>query len=337
MSKKEKVPSTPESRAQKLARKAEKKKIFGKTFETAFALFLSFALVYSVCYISFHPTASVTAGTSVNTNTNSSGNNSSGSSGSSGSSSSGSSESTTAPTGSSDGNTNSDNDASTASPNELSASSSAADVVNYFNTAINKVKPNAKQITLNKEVNSQTSDISGSIPSMFTGLVNSAISANMGEKDLSSLEPSAVNATTTEAKNTMFPVENQSWSSKLTADDIESKNVTDNGSSYEITLKIKADEASSATAAGNGHGGKVFSVISPNIILENAEKFKLSSLIKDCKTGTTNGVVKVTVDKATGNVTNANYYFDWTLDVTIIGGLNVKVGFGIEKDFTIAW
>lgn len=79
----------------------------------------------------------------------------------------------------------------------------------------------------------------------------------------------------------MFPVENESWSSKLTADDVESKEVVDNGSSYVITLYIKADEPSTDTAHGNGHNGKVFSVVMPSIVTDNAGG--AAKIIKDVK------------------------------------------------------
>ena len=70
MSKKEKIPSTPEMRAQKLARSAEKRKIFGKTFEKAFGIMLALLLVYSVCSIAFKP-ATATVAPSAGTQTSS--------------------------------------------------------------------------------------------------------------------------------------------------------------------------------------------------------------------------------------------------------------------------
>lgn len=333
MSKKEKIPSTPEMRAQKLARSAEKRKIFGKTFEKAFGIMLALLLVYSVCSIAFKPaTASVATNAGAQTSSSgSSGSSSSGSSssGSASSSSSGSASSDNAASASSDnGSSASQSDA--AAPTELSASSSVEDVVNYFNKAINNVKPNAKEVTLTKETNSQAGNISGDLPKTLTSMADSLVSANMGDKDLSSVSP----ATSVEDKNAMFPVENESWSSKLTADDIESKEVVDNGSSYVITLYIKADEPSTDTAHGNGHNGKVFSVVMPSIVTDNAGP--AASIIKDVKTGHSDGYVKVTVDKASGNVTEATYYFVWTLSLTALSK-NVSIPFGLEKDFTIAW
>lgn len=326
MSKQNKEPSTPESRAEKLANKQMLRKVFTSTFFKAFAICLAVLLIYSVCYIAFINPNSVGANT-VNpvsdTNTAESAvvqNNGN-------SASSGDASGDAAATG----------DTNAAAVTELSASSSQADILSYFNTAINKVKPNAKQVTLNYEKNSQATSITGSIPSFITGLVDKAIEANMGEKDLSSLDPGMVNATTVDQKNAMFPVENESWSSKLTTDNIKEATFTDNGNTYTITVKTKDDEPSEATAHGVGNNGQVMSVIMPSIVTVNAEKFGLSSAIKSVKTGHSDGTVKITVDKATGNVLTANYYFVWTLDASLAGGINAAVGFGLEKDFTIAW
>ena len=328
MSKKEKIPSTPEMRAQKLARRAEKRKIFGKTFEKAFGIMLALLLVYSVCSIAFKP-ATATVAPSAGTQTSSgssSGSSSSGSSSSGSASSSASSDN--AASASSDNSSAAQGNA--AAPTELSASSSVEDVVNYFNKAINNVKPNAKEVTLTKEKNSQAGSVSGDLPKTLTSMADSLIAANMGDKDVSTVSP----ATSVEDKNTMFPVENENWSSQLTADDIESKEVVDNGSSYVITLNIKADEPSTDTAHGNGHNGKVFSVVMPSIVTDNAGP--AASIIKDVKTGHSDGYVKITVDKASGNVTEATYYFVWTLSLTALSK-NVSIPFGLEKNFTIAW
>ena len=161
-------------------------------------------------------------------------------------------------------------------------------------------------------------------------MADSLIASNMGDKDVSTVSP----ATSVEDKNAMFPVENENWSSQLTADDIESKEVVDNGSSYVITLNIKADEPSTDTAHGNGHNGKIFSVVMPSIVTDNAGP--AASIIKDVKTGHSDGYVKITVDKASGNVTEATYYFVWTLSLTALSK-NVSIPFGLEKNFTIAW
>ena len=216
----------------------------------------------------------------------------------------------------------------------MTDTSSQADILAYFNTAINKVKPNAKQITLNSEVNRTAGGISGNLPGTLTSMADSLIADNMGPKDLSSLDPGLVNATTTEQKNAMFPVENESWSSKLTADDISSATYTEADGKYTITILVKEDAPSTDTAHGTGHNGKVFSVIMPSIVTDNAGP--AASLIKDVKTGHKDGKIVVTVDKETGNVETATYYFVWTLSLKALG-MEVSIPFGLEKNFTITW
>ena len=319
MSKKVKEPSTPESRAEKLAHKQMLRKAFTSTFFKAFAVCLSILLVYSIVYISLvNPSRlQMSAANGNNTAQNAvvPNNNTVSSNGSA--SADGSSDAAATPT-----------------VTELTDTSSQADILAYFNTAINKVKPNAKQITLNSEVNSTAGGISGNLPGTLTSMADGLIADNMGPKDLSSLDPGLVNATTTEQKNAMFPVENESWSSKLTADDISSATYTEADGKYTITILVKEDAPSTDTAHGTGHNGKAFSVIMPSIVTDNAGP--AASLIKDVKTGHKDGKIVVTVDKETGNVETATYDFVWTLSLKALG-MEVSIPFGLEKNFTITW
>ena len=319
MSKKVKEPSTPESRAEKLANQQMLRKAFTSTFFKAFAVCLSILLVYSIVYISLVNPSRLQMSAANGNNT---------------------AQNAVVPnnnTVSSDGSASSDGSsdaAATPTVTELTDTSSQADILAYFNTAINKVKPNAKQITLNSEVNRTAGGISGNLPGTLTSMADSLIADNMGPKDLSSLDPGLVNATTTEQKNAMFPVENESWSSKLTADDISSATYTEADGKYTITILVKEDAPSTDTAHGSGHNGKVFSVIMPSIVTDNAGP--AASLIKDVKTGHKDGKIVVTVDKETGNVETATYDFVWTLSLKALG-MEVSIPFGLQKDFTISW
>ncbi len=318
MSKKVKEPSTPESRAEKLAHKQMLRKAFTSTFFKAFAVCLSILLVYSIVYISLvNPSRLQMSAVDGNAAPNAVVPNNNNVSSDGSASSDGSSDAAATPT-----------------VTELTDTSSQADILAYFNTAINKVKPNAKQITLNSEVNSTAGGISGNLPGTLTSMADGLIADNMGPKDLSSLDPGLVNATTTDQKNAMFPVENESWSSKLTADDISSATYTEADGKYTITILVKEDAPSTDTAHGTGHNGKVFSVIMPSIVTDNAGP--AASLIKDVKTGHKDGKIVVTVDKETGNVETATYYFVWTLSLKALG-MEVSIPFGLEKNFTITW
>lgn len=318
MSKKNREPSTPESRAEKLANTQMLRKVFTGTFLKAFAVCLAVLLIYSVCYIAFinpssveantlNPVSSDAAQNAVVSNNSNSSNNADSSTGND-----------AAPAGEGD-----------AAVTELTASSSQADILGYFNTAINKVKSNSKSITLVKETNSQAGSISGNLPGTLTSMANSLISSNMGDK-----EGLPQTASSSSEKNAMFPVENESWSSKLSAEDISGATVSEADGKYTITITMKEDAPSTATAHGTGHHGKAFSIIMPSIVTDNAGP--AASLIKNVQTGHKDGKIVVTVDKATGNVLTANYYFVWTLSLEALGA-KISIPFGLEKQFTIAW
>lgn len=322
MSKKNREPSTPEMRAEKLANKQMLRKVFSSTFLKAFAICLAVLLIYSVCYIAFinpnsvdvntlNPVSDTNAAQNAVVSNNSSSSND----------------------GSGAGNDATPAGEGGAAVTELSASSSQADILGYFNTAINKVKPNAKTVTLTKETNSRAGDVTGKLPlGISTGMADSVISAFMGDKKAADMPAPA---TTVEAKNAMFPVENESWSSKLTEADIDSAACKEDNGVYTITIKVKEDPLSKDTAHGVGHNGKVFSVIQRGIVMDNIPSIA-KGILSDAETGHKDGVVTITVDKATGNVTSANYYFTWTLHV-MGSGLDANMVFGLEKQFTIAW
>lgn len=312
MSKNEKVPSTPEARAEKLANKQMLKRVFSKTFLKAFSICLAILLVFSVGYIAFVNPNSIQLNTLEPGNLTAQGAVSQNPDGSGGNASDGSAA------------------AQLPTVTELTASSSQEEILSYFNTAINKIKPSAKSVILKKEVNSQAGGISGNLPSSLTGLADSLISSNMGEKDVTAVSP----ATSESDKNAMFPVENESWSSKLQVEDISNATVAVSDTTYTITVLVKEDAPSTTTAHGTGHHGKAFSVIMPSIIMDNAGP--ASGIMKNVQTGHNDGKIAITVDKATGNVTSATYYFVWTLSLEALG-VQISIPFGLEKEFAIEW
>lgn len=312
MSSKNKAPSTPEARAEKLANKQMLRKVFTSTFFKAFAVCLAILLVCSIVYIAFinpnqievqmDESAAAQQGAVV---PNSNG--------------------TSTDTGAGD------TAAALPTVTELTASSTQEEILSYFNDAINKVKPGNCTVTLTKEANSTAGGIEGNLPSFLTSMADSLVAQNMGEKDVSATPPASTEAD----KNTIFPVENESWSSKLTAADISGATVADNGDTYTITINVLEDAPSADTAHNVGHMGKAFSVVMPSTIEANAGP--AASVISNVQTGHKDGRITVTVDKGTGNVLTANYYFVWTLSLTAASMVDVSIPFGLEKEFSIAW
>lgn len=209
------------------------------------------------------------------------------------------------------------------------APSTKAEILNYFNTAINKVKPNAKSVTQTLEKNYQAKSIDLGALGVAKGVVNPLIEKNMGVNK----DKTGVTATTAAEKNKIFPVENETWSSKLTLDDIKDAKIAEQGGTYTITITVKDDAPAETVKHGQGHHAKAFSVVMPQTIKDNAGG--ASGFLKDLKVGNSDGKIVVKVDKATGNVTSASYDFVWSLGVSMFGGITAY--FGIIQEFSIKW
>ena len=153
----------------------------------------------------------------------------------------------------------------------------------------------------------------------------------MGEKELTDEQKYL---DTYELRVKYFPIEGQDWSSRLTADNLENAVIADNGSTYTITLDIKDDEPSGDTVVGYGNHGKAFSLILPTLITDNAGA--ATKLLSDVKTGHSDGNIVAVIDKATGNLIKADYYFVCIMQLTALSK-NVDYRFGLLKKFSIEW
>ena len=207
--------------------------------------------------------------------------------------------------------------------------STKQEILNYFNTAINDVKPHAKAITQTMDKDYQAASVELGSLGAFKGIVNKLVESNMGENT----EKIGVTATTVAQKNKMFPVENESWASKLTVSDVKSATLTEKNGVYTITIKVVDDALSETTNHGQSHHGRAFSIVQTESIYANAGAAK--SLITGLKIGYSNGVIVATVDAKTGHVTHAKYDYTWILHVSAAGG--VTVPFGIYQEFDIKW
>lgn len=205
------------------------------------------------------------------------------------------------------------------------------EILALYNDAANNVKPNAKSITQNYALNTQTSDATIS-NKMLQGIANKLINANMGYDK----KKNHAVYTSLADKKAHFPVEGEDWGSKLTVDDIASATCTEKNGIYTVVLTLVPDTVPNAKR-GTGHAGKGLSTVTKDSIVEGAgsagmaviEESSIKLTYKNCK-------IKVTIDKETGNILTGNYYQDWTLSLTALG-IDVSVSFGIEDDYTVNW
>ena len=206
------------------------------------------------------------------------------------------------------------------------------EIVAYFNTAINNAKKNSKSIHSNYMEHSVAGEITG-IPSALDSIGQSLIKDNMGEDE------SKKNVTWTSAadKNAYFPVEGESYASKLTAADVKSAKIEEKGGKWVITITTVADPRSEGYSHAKGHAPKAFNAVLPGIIdgyIPGIVKSMFS--VGTVATGYPSSTVKVTVDPATGNVTHANYKLYWTLYIPL-SGTDVVLPFATENDYNINW
>lgn len=213
-----------------------------------------------------------------------------------------------------------------------------AEIVEYFNKAINGVKPNAKSVTRVSETNYRSGNITG-VPSIVDKLVGGIDSFVDGQ--LKKNSKGSETFSNSAAIKANFPVENESWSSKLTANDVASATCTEAGGVYTITIKTVADKASSNVSHGSGHAPKVFSVVLPSIINDQFSGGVLKSVAKTFKIGTAqmeypSGTVTVKVDAKTSRVINATYDAKWTIHLPLGDGM-VVLPFGTKTIYNIAY
>lgn len=186
---------------------------------------------------------------------------------------------------------------------------SVEEIVALYNTAVNKVKPQAKSITRNyHHVTIPTESLE--LPSAIQGIGESAIKQFVKGSD----EPE--HWTTKEDFNLGFPVGGTDYSSKMTPDMVKTATCTDNGKNYIVRIVLK-DDSITNPQKGQGYAG-VFNTVSAstfdeiNIPTVTFEKVSIKGI---------NGSILCTIDKQTQRVT------DITFANTDILDLNVKVAF----------
>ena len=205
-------------------------------------------------------------------------------------------------------------------------------IVAYYNTAINNAKKSSKSIHSNYMKHAVAGEITG-IPKALDSVGQSLIKDNMGEDE----SKKNVTWTSAEDKNAFFPVEGESYASKLTAADVKDAKIVEKDGKWIIKITTVADPRSEGYSHSNGHAPKAFNAVLPGIIdgyIPGIAKSLFS--VGTVATGYPSSTVQVTVDPATGNVTHANYMLYWTLYIPL-SGTDVVLPFSTENDYTINW
>ena len=178
---------------------------------------------------------------------------------------------------------------------------SKAEIIEYANVALNKVKSSKAGFT-KRGVMNINGDVSG-LPSWLTSIF---------KKD--NTEKFAKGTDTTD----VFPAAGYSWSCKLRPQDVESAKIKVNGTNYEIEIKLGVEKN-----PGKGTSSSYGRAVS---VIDAAEAANMVSGLKSVDMTYHDGYIKITVDSRTGNISYAEISAtaDAKANVAIIGDVQAK-------------
>lgn len=210
----------------------------------------------------------------------------------------------------------------------VKAPETVEEIVAYYNTAVNKVKPTAKSITRTYH-HVKIPENSIELPSAIQGLGETAIKQFVKDDN----EPQ--HWTTKDDFILGFPVGGENYSSKMTPDMVKSATCKDNGKTYTITIVLKNDSITSPKK-GQGYAG-VFNTVAAstfddiNIPTVTFEKVNINGI---------NGKITCTVDKETQRVNDITFSNTDILDLGVkvaFSNLNAKMNLVCEDNYKITY
>lgn len=204
------------------------------------------------------------------------------------------------------------------------------ETLNYFNTAVNKVKTSAKSVNQKSVTNYLAA--SPTVPSVLNAVYKTLGGDKWLDETLQKESQGAATYTGADIK-AKFPVEGESYSSQLTPSDVKSATCTEKDGIYTITIVTLDDAKSTSHKHGAGHNPKAHNVILPGTINENIPGIA-KSITGDAAMNYPSSTIVVTVDKATGNVLTANYDLKWTINFDKAGAI---IPLGTKSIYEIKW
>ena len=230
---------------------------------------------------------------------------------------------TTAPTTQAPAENNGGETATTA-PQASNGEKTTAEIIQLYNDSANKVKTSATQVVKNYEYRRMNEETMV-VPSALKGMASTIIPKFMSDD----LEPQVYD--TPDLIKEKFIVPKADYTSKLTEADVVEATCTDNGTEYEIMIKVK-DETNPVQGAGVG---AAFDVLE----MGDMTSGEYGNMIKKFDCQYFDCVLKCKIDKASGNMIWANYKTPLIMDmeVNMLGTHQVSCEVSFEKDYTITY
>lgn len=204
------------------------------------------------------------------------------------------------------------------------------EIVAYFNTAVNNVKTNAKSVT--HHYSKITLNGSTTLPGWADAVLKLLGGADKFIGDQLAKNSKGESTYTGADIKARFPVENESYASKLTAADVKSATCTEADGKYTIKVTTIADGKSSSVQHGQGHAPKAFNVILPGTVNDNIPG-AAKKLVGNAEMNYPSSTATIVVDAATGRVLKATYDLKWTINFDT----SVIIPFTTLDSYTINW
>ena len=202
------------------------------------------------------------------------------------------------------------------------------EIVSLYNTAVNKVKKEATNLTRNyKHVSAPEDQLE--LPSAIQGLGKTAIGTFVKGTD------TPESWTDRGDMEIVFPVGGTDYSSHLTVDMVETAFCEDAGGSYKIRMKLYDDRITSP-AKGEGYAG-VFNTTTASTFTEISIP---TVTFNQVDINGVNGSISCTIDKAAQRVTEITFANTdiLKLDVkVVVASLTAKLALAVEENYTIAY
>lgn len=197
-----------------------------------------------------------------------------------------------------------------------------AEIIALFNESANRVKTEATKVVKNYEYKRMLEE-----HLQVPAALNSMMDTLMGSVMKDDLEPQEYAGTDMIIEK--YPVPRETWSSQLTEADVVEATCVDNGTEYEITLKL--------VESNNPSVGKGVAAAMDTITEE--DKAGIPDMVQKMDMRYFDCVIRCKIDKASGRTTWSNYLSPVVFDceVKMIGTMACKVGFSFEKDYTITY
>ena len=196
-----------------------------------------------------------------------------------------------------------------------------AEIIALFNESANKVKTEATKVVKNYEYKKMLEEYL-EVPSVLNGMMDTFMGSVMKDD----LEPQEY---TGEMIIEKYPVPRETWTSKLTEADVAEATCIDNGTEYEITLKL-VETINPSVGSG---------VAAAMDTITEEDKAGIPDMVSKMDMRYFDCVIKCKIDKATGRTVWSNYTSPVVFDceVKMFGTHAVKMGLSFEKDYTITY